>query len=396
MKKKALIIIIPIIVILFKILVVFNSVEVMEAARSGVVLWFNSVLPSLLPFMIGTNLLLRLGVVDFIGLMLEPVMRPLFGVSGKGAFALAMGATSGYPIGAKICAELREGEKISRVEAQRLLSFVNNSGPLFMIGAVGVGMFDNERVGFFIMTANLSGALISGFIFKFYKRGTDEHSQNGKRGSKEILGRAETMKIAAEQPFGAILSESVVKALESLMAIGGFIILFSVLLEILDITEFMAAVTNVLQGFGITLSMALAEAGIYGFFEITNGASRLAAIGESRSVLVLTAALVSFGGLSIFSQSIAFLSKTDISSAVFFLSKLLNAALTAVVGFFIYPLWDFGQEAALAVPAFAATGPVDRLLFSTIICAMALLTILVSAFAVRLGSSLKGKRSKRR
>lgn len=389
MKKRILFLIIPIAVIIFNILVVFNPGPIMEGAKAGALLWFNNVLPSLLPFMIGTNMLLRLGVVDFLGVMLEPVMRPLFGVSGKGAFALAMGATSGYPIGAQICASLREKEEISQIEAQRLLSFVNNSGPLFMIGAIGVGMFGNERIGLFILVSNLSGAVLSGLLFKFYKRGKDcgleKRKKTDLRAPLKSMGA--TRKIGAE-PFGKILSESVFKALESLLSIAGFIMLFSVLLKILEITGFIEVTAGLLHNAGLPGGKELIEPAVYGFFEITNGANKLAATGTDRNVIVLTAALVAFGGMSIFSQSAAFLSKTDIKTSVFFISKLLNAALTAAAGFILYPLWDFGPVLDSAVPVFA-TGPVDRLVFSTIICAMVLFTILITAFAVYLGQRIK-------
>ena len=390
MKKKVLFLIIPITVIIFNILVIFNPAPIMEAAKTGAILWFNSVLPSLLPFMIGCNILLKLGTVDFLGALLEPVMRPLFGVSGKGAFALVMGATSGYPVGAQICASLRESEKISGAEAQRLMSFVNNSGPLFIIGAIGVGMFGNERIGFFILAANLSGALLSGLLFRFYKHKKED---GGRKIKPEGLKAARhkplaAAKITGGQPFGRIMSESIYKALESLLYIAGFIMLFSVLLKILEITGLIGAAVLFLHNLGIPGGKELIEPAIYGFFEITNGAAKLARTGTDRTVVVLTAAFVAFGGLSIFSQSLAFLSKTDVKPSVFFFSKLLNAALTAAVGFLLYPLWDFEDGARSAVPAFATAGPMDRLVLSTVICAMALLTVLISSFAVSIAGRL--------
>ena len=359
----------------------------MFAARSGAVLWFNNVVPSLLPFMIGTNMLLRLGVVNFIGVLLEPIMRPLFGVSGKGAFALAMGATSGYPIGAQVCASLRENGQISQVETQRLLSFVNNSGPLFMIGAIGAGMFGNERVGYFILVTNLIGAILSGMLFKFYKR-TDREGE-----ARKPLRHATSM-LKNNEPLGKILSESIIKSLESLMIIAGFIIVFSVILEILEVSGVIGIAVSLLYNIGLPIGVELISAAIYGFFEITNGASRLAAMEPSKSVVILCAALVSFGGLSIFSQSIAFLSKTDIKTSIFFVSKLLNAVLTIVAGILIYPFWNF--EAEGAVTAFAVATPVTTLMLSTIICAMAILTILVTVFAINININIARKIQKHR
>lgn len=385
MRKKVLFFIITLIIIIFNILIIFNPTQIMLAARAGALLWFNNVLPSLLPFMIGTNLLLRLGAVDFLGTLLEPVMRPLFGVSGKGAFALVLGAVSGYPIGAQICANLRENEKISQIEAQRLLSFVNNSGPLFMIGAIGAGMFANERIGYFILITNLSGAVLTGMLFKFYRR--KEESESASKKSR-VLNR--TTKISSslnktnDQPFGKILSESVFKSLESLLQIAGFIILFSVLLKILETIGFISACSGFLHSLGILGGIEIIEPAIYGFFEITNGANELAKLGTDKNIIILCAALVAFGGMSIFSQSIAFLSKTDIKPSVYFMSKLINSGLTVAVGLFLYPLFNF-EPSRLdgAVPAFAAT-PADKLIFSTIICAIVLLTILVTYFAINI------------
>lgn len=57
---------------------------------------------------------------------------------GSGAFALAMGITSGYPVGAKVASDLYKDKLCSKIEAERLISFTNSSGPLFVIGAIGV------------------------------------------------------------------------------------------------------------------------------------------------------------------------------------------------------------------------------------------------------------------
>jgi len=79
-----------------------------------------------------------------------------------------MSVTSGYPVGAKLVADLREDKKITKVEAQRILSFASTSGPLFMIGAVSIGMFNNPSIGPLIAFSHYLGALTLGLIFRFY------------------------------------------------------------------------------------------------------------------------------------------------------------------------------------------------------------------------------------
>ncbi len=63
-------------------------------------------------------------------------MKPIFNVPGIGAYAFIMGIISGYPVGAKIVTEFRKNGECSKAEAERLLAFTNNSGPLFIIGTV--------------------------------------------------------------------------------------------------------------------------------------------------------------------------------------------------------------------------------------------------------------------
>ena len=74
----------------------------------GLDAWWSIVFPALLPFFIMSELLIGLGVVNFLGVLLEPVMRLLFNVPGAGAFVLAMGYTSGAPIGTLLTVNLRK------------------------------------------------------------------------------------------------------------------------------------------------------------------------------------------------------------------------------------------------------------------------------------------------
>ena len=81
-------------------LIIFPK-EAFAASLEGLKLWFEVVMPALLPFLIMAKLLMSLGVVNFIGALLEPIMQPIFRIPGTGAFAVAIGLASGYPIGAK-------------------------------------------------------------------------------------------------------------------------------------------------------------------------------------------------------------------------------------------------------------------------------------------------------
>ena len=96
-------------------------------------------------------------------------MKPLFNVSGKGAFPFIMGIISGYPTGAKIVSDFRKNNICTKVECERLLAYTNNSGPLFIIGTVGSSLFLSTEIGILLLITHIFGTLTVGIIFRFYK-----------------------------------------------------------------------------------------------------------------------------------------------------------------------------------------------------------------------------------
>ena len=128
--------IMPFILVLFTIsLIIFSSTN-LSSAKNGLILWANSIVPSLFPFFVATELLTHTNLIYNMGKLLNKFMKPFFNIRGEGCFALIMGIISGYPMGAKISANFRKNNICSKEECERLLSFTNNSGPLFIIGTV--------------------------------------------------------------------------------------------------------------------------------------------------------------------------------------------------------------------------------------------------------------------
>ena len=138
---KAFQLLLPALAVIITISIVRFPDEAFKSALDGLDVWFTIVLPALLPFFIGSQLLMGLGVVHFMGVLLEPFMRPLFNVPGAGSFVMAMGLASGYPVGAMLTGKLVKSKLCNTWEAERLMSFTNTADPLFMVGAVAVGMF---------------------------------------------------------------------------------------------------------------------------------------------------------------------------------------------------------------------------------------------------------------
>jgi sporulation integral membrane protein YlbJ len=166
--SKAYQLILPAIAVIITISIIQYPDEAFNAALNGLDVWFTIVLPALLPFFIGSQLLMGLGVVHFMGVLLEPFMRPLFNVPGAGSFVMAMGLASGYPVGAMLTGKLVKRKLCNIWEAERLMSFTNTADPLFMVGAVAVGMLNDVRLGSIIALAHYISTLILGLIMRFY------------------------------------------------------------------------------------------------------------------------------------------------------------------------------------------------------------------------------------
>lgn len=111
----------------FTISLVIFSYSNINAVKSALQLWATSVVPSLFPFFVATELLTKTNLPQIIGKLFNRIMKPFFNVSGEGAFALIMGIISGYPVGAKIACNFRTSNVLEKVECERLLSFTNNS-----------------------------------------------------------------------------------------------------------------------------------------------------------------------------------------------------------------------------------------------------------------------------
>ena len=159
--------------LLFTLSILIFSNSNLSAVKSGINLWATSVVPSLFPFFVATELLMHTNIVYHIGNILNRFMKPLFNIRGEGAFAFIMGIISGYPIGAKIATNFRKENICTKEECERLLSFTNNSGPLFIIGSVGILLYRNTMIGILLFMTHLLASLSVGIIFRFWKKAKD-------------------------------------------------------------------------------------------------------------------------------------------------------------------------------------------------------------------------------
>lgn len=219
--------ILPTLFILFTFGLLLFSKDNLAATKHGLNLWANSVVPSLLPFFMATELLSHTNVVKNIGNLLNKWMRPLFNVPGIGGYAFIMGIISGYPVGAKIVTQFRNDGLCTKAEAERLIAFTNNSGPLFIIGAVGISLFGNPTIGLLLFFTHFLSSIVVGIIFRFWKWKSQETLRVSSSHSYSSAS-------VCFSNLGSVLGESIGSAIQTVVMIGGFVVLFSVVLSILE------------------------------------------------------------------------------------------------------------------------------------------------------------------
>ena len=316
--------------------------ESFDSAVTGLNLWWNIVFPSLLPFFILSEILMGSGVVHFIGVLLEPLMRPVFNVPGVGAFAMSMGLASGYPMDAVITCKFRKNQLCSAVEAERLLSFTNTADPLFMFGAVAVGMFAMPELGAIIALAHYLSSFLVGIIFRFHGRGRDDVVKSETTVKGNILLRAfralYNARVQDNRPIGQLLGDSVKSSINTILLIGGFIILFSVFLRIISIiglTDLLTLFfTGCLHFFGITTT--LAPALVSGLFELDIG-SMVASQTEAPLIekVAIASAIIAWSGLSVHGQVASIVIESGIRMTPYMVARLLHAILAAVMTYIL-------------------------------------------------------------
>lgn len=328
--------ILPAIFCLFPIFLVIFSKSNLSAAKSGLLLWVNSVVPSLFPFFIATELLSYTNVVTNLGKKLNKIMRPIFNVPGIGSYALIMGIISGYPIGAKIVSNFKEEGLCTEEEAERMIAFTNNSGPLFIIATVGITLFGNTLIGILLLVTHILASISVGIIFRFWK--DNKSSQNNINSSYHFKPKKEIR----FSNLGDILSKSILSAIHTTFIIGGFVVLFSVILSILKNSHFIDIFSQILNPifsiFGIN-DISFIKGFLSGIIELTNGVMQISAIPcKNISInIILCSFLLGFGGISVLLQVFSIISKSNISIRSYFIGKILHGILAALYTFiFIY------------------------------------------------------------
>ncbi|WP_288175497.1 nucleoside recognition domain-containing protein [Sporofaciens musculi] len=291
------------VLLFFTAMLIFPK-ETFQGASSGVLLWFHTVLPTLLPFLIISNLLIHTGAINLISRLLAPILCRFFRVSPYGAFVILIGFLCGCPMGSKVTADLLKKEAICEKEARYLLSFCNNTSPMFIVSYILWQNLNIPELTLPLLTLLTAAPVLLSFVFRrlyhipvqgVYITSQDTLSVNGRDS----------------------LDTCIMNGFETITRIGGYIILFSILFSFAELI--------------IAKSVAV-TALLLPTLEITTGITMICSSPLSlNSQIILALALTSFGGWCAAAQTRAMIMDTSLPLGPYIAEKLITALVTSLL-----------------------------------------------------------------
>ncbi len=290
-------------------LILFNPQSSMQYAMSGMALCTDVLAPSLFPFFVCSGLLIYSGFCEVLAKMFGRVMVPLFNINGTGAAAFILGIISGYPLGAQTALKLYENGSLTKTECERLLAFCNNSGPLFILGSVGVAIYHSPRVGAMMYLAHIAAAFTVGIIFRFYKK----KDRSGAVFATELKDKS----------FGEIFSSALSSSISSILTVCGAVVFFSVIANLVaDLIP---------EGVARTLFVAASE--------LTSGIRDISEMSIATGTkLVLSSAAAGFAGFCVHIQVMSVAAGKGVSLVPYIVGKAIHALVAAL---YMYVLLKF-------------------------------------------------------
>jgi len=270
--------------------------QVLYGAQTGISLCINAVIPSLLPFMLISTCLIKSNFSRPLGAVISTILTPLTGMSKSGCICFVSGILGGYGTGARAVYESYKQKQISLNEAEKLMAFCNNAGPLFVIGTVGVGFYASKSLGVSLWLIQVVTALICAAIWR-------EKNKEEKTSLREEWNEYKKNKPS----FGELITVSAIESSAAILNVCVFVITFSAILEILPFGDYPF---------------------LSGVLEVTRGSAELSRLGTK--MLPYVSAIIMWGGMSVHFQAGA-LTAGKLKLHKYYAGKIFSSVLAFLI-----------------------------------------------------------------
>ncbi len=304
-------------IILFACLIILFPLPSFEGAKDGLLLWFNTVLPTLLPFMIISNLIINTGLANILGKFLYPVFRVFFRLSPNACYPVLIGFLSGIPVSAKAISDLVSKDDLSVNEGQYILSFSNNPSPIFIMTFIAVSQLHMPSIRFHLLFINYISGLIAALIyFKLIPLSKNISSKKYYISTQELKEPLTQANPLIKFDF-SIFDKAIMDSFEVITKVGAYIILFSIPNRIISASNFISSYIKVLS---------------ISSLEITTGISHIINNFDNiRIKIVLIVAITAFGGLSALAQTNSVINNSRLSIVIYFKNKIIHMLIAIIL-----------------------------------------------------------------
>lgn len=296
--------------ICFIIMFAYSEVAI-QSARNALALCAKTVIPSLFPFIILSEMIVHSGLGNAIGKPFQKIFNKLFGISSPSVCAVILGAICGFPIGTKMSLSLLDSEVIDKYEAEHLISFCNNPSSSFLINIVGISLYSNSSVGMIFYCITLANSALLGIILNKIK---------------PVKKNGHSFRSAKIVNNTSIFTSAVSNSIPSMLSICSYIIFFSVI---------MGCVEKLMSCIHLPKMLTVC---IYGLVEMTGGVTQSATLGNNILSLCFTAFFIGWSGLSVHCQMISLCNGYGLSLKKYFISKSLLGFFNSLSVSLIYCL----------------------------------------------------------
>ncbi len=357
-------IILSALIIFFILNMIVSPAKFIAQGLNGISAWAFNVLPSVLPFMFFTKALSSLGQMEKLTRPFQRVTKTLFNTPPISFYTFFMAILSGYPVGSKMIADLYMQGKITKDEAFRMSAFCSTSGPMFIIGAVGVSMFKSSTIGYILFISHVLSAFLNGLIYRKLgcKKSDDKakgnknsqiekianQSENNNLSIKSCSTKQNNKKLQLENVDKQSKNNNINTKLDTQNKNANFQTgKEKSTTKTIDISEIVLSSTLAILSVGciITIFFIIIEclspffnlfpenisAFLEGAIEITKGCLSLSELANVKLAVVLASFVISFGGISTLLQSLTMLQQVKMPVKLFALQKLSHALLSALI-----------------------------------------------------------------
>ncbi len=298
------------------------SQSILDAVSFSLYIFKNNIFPSLFPFFVLSQLMIKYGFVELIGNLFKPFMNKLFKIKSSAAFIFVMSIISGNPANAKYTKELLENGDINEYEATKILCFTCFSSPLFILGTVSLMFLNNKEVGLLILLCHYLGNIIVGLLIRNYH---PSQKENNKVSLKYAINSMHKKRISNNEAFGTIITNSLISSINTLLLILGVMTMCLVITTIIDNN---ISLNSVFQSI------------LNGYIEMTQGVKYISMEDIPLKLkCILTVMILSFGGLSVHMQIVSIISDTKIKYFPFLVCRIIHSIIAGLLMFFTFDTW---------------------------------------------------------